>query len=100
MRLLARLAWPITALSAAILAVTLYLGLTRPSLPGVQPFTDIQFTISFWIFSLVGALITQRQPKNPIGPVCLGIGFRIRSLPGLGTTVEGRIPVRVMEPVG
>ncbi|MGH2811148.1 MAG: hypothetical protein ACRDI1_00350, partial [Actinomycetota bacterium] len=75
MKLPARLAWPFSALSAALVAVTLYLGLTRPPLSGVDPFTDVAFLVSFWSFSPVGALITKRQPGNPIGPLCLGIGF-------------------------
>jgi signal transduction histidine kinase len=77
MKLLPRLAWPIAALATAVLALTLYLGLTRPPVQGIDPFTDTTFIVSFWTFSLVGALITQRHPRNPIGPLCLGIGMTV-----------------------
>lgn len=76
--LYARLAWAIAALSLALVVIAvgafvfaLFFGDIKQA-PAIHLFFSPVITITF---SLVGALVASRQPRNPIGWIFLAVGF-------------------------
>jgi len=76
-RALRVLPWALLALTLALLAFMLGLGLTRKPIRGIADFgaTDVTFIVSFVAFAPMGALIASRRPENPIGWIACGIGL-------------------------
>jgi hypothetical protein len=76
-RALQVLPWALLALTLALLAFMLGLGLTREPIRGIADFgaTDVTFILSFVAFTPMGALIASRRPENPIGWIACGIGL-------------------------
>ncbi|HZG62957.1 MAG TPA: hypothetical protein VEY13_05520, partial [Rubrobacteraceae bacterium] len=75
------LAWALAALSLAmfIASVALYL-LARSAqeaygTSGAADLRSVLFNVPFLTFPLVGALIASRRPNNPIGWICISVGF-------------------------
>ena len=76
------LAWSLSMLSVAMfLAIVALYAFIRsaPQVPsGVSTrftLTDLLIGVPFLAFPIVGALIASRRPKNPIGWICLSVGF-------------------------
>lgn len=72
---LRRLGWWVFALIAAIYAVALVYGLFEPAALGDTPFDAVVFPLLTIASPLVGVLIANRQPRNPIGWILLGVGL-------------------------
>jgi hypothetical protein len=88
-RTASRVAWAAWAVAIALALasiVLLVISIGAPTPEGHFGFRG--FAASFALtFGTIGALVASRHPSNPIG--------WIRSRPGHGTTVSGRIPVEV-----
>ena len=75
------LAWSLAGLSVALAAasVALYIATRSVQLPpswGTGGDSAVLiFVLPFLAFPLVGALIASKQPKNPIGWICLAVGI-------------------------
>ena len=75
------LAWSLGALSVImfVAAVVLFFvtrSVQPPSSWGTGGLSDVLiFLLPFLAFPLVGALIASRRPENPIGWICLAVGF-------------------------
>src|SRR3712207_4025154 len=77
------LAWSLAALSMVMfLASVAFFVLTRTaqveapsSLVTSRSIIDLLVSVPFLAFPLVGALIASRRPRNPIGWICLAVGF-------------------------
>src|SRR3712207_5133669 len=77
------LAWSLAALSMVMfLASVAFFVLTRTaqveapsSLVTSRSIIDLLVSVPFLAFPLMGALIASRRPKNPIGWICLAVGF-------------------------
>ena len=75
------LAWALAALSLAmfIASVALYvLARSAPEAHGTAGAVSLRlvlFNVPFLTFPLVGALIASRRPHNPIGWICISVGF-------------------------
>jgi hypothetical protein len=80
-RTVAWLAWTLAGLSVAMFLATAVLDvLTRSAKAqstgnAVSTISDALGFVSFLAFPLVGALIVSRQPRNPIGWICLADGL-------------------------
>jgi hypothetical protein len=88
------LAWSLAGLSVAMFlaSVVLYV-LARSSQEGPSTsgaLSELLIYVPFLAFPMVGALITSRHPRNPVGWICLAIGlfwmetFLEDSIPGSG----------------
>ena len=76
------LAWSLSMLCVAMfLAIVALYVLIRsaPQVPGSVStrftLTDLLIGVPFLAFPMVGALIASRRPNNPIGWICLAVGF-------------------------
>jgi len=81
-RTAAWLAWSLSALCVAMfVAIVALYALIRsapqvPSSLGTRfTLTDLLIGVPFLAFPAVGALIASRRPQNPIGWICLAVGF-------------------------
>ena len=75
-RLVAWLPWVLLGLGLSLTAVTLVLGLSRPSGGELTSFpNDLIWFLSLALFVPVGALIARRQPLNPVGWLIIAIGL-------------------------
>jgi hypothetical protein len=80
-RTAAWLAWSLAALSVVTFLASVALYLLARSAPaahstsGAADLRVVLFNIPFLTFPLVGALIASRRPHNPIGWICLAVGF-------------------------
>ncbi|MBA2312144.1 MAG: hypothetical protein H0V97_04995 [Actinobacteria bacterium] len=75
-RLIAPLPWVLLGLGLPRTAVTLVLGLSRPSGGGLTSFpNELIWFLSLALFVPVGALIARRQPRNPVGWLIVAIGL-------------------------
>src|SRR5215211_5012126 len=94
------LAWSLSMLCVAMfLAIVALYVLIRsaPQVPGSVStrftLTDLLIGVSFLAFPMVGALIASRRPNNPIGWICLTVGFLFLLFP------DGRLPSRRWRPL-
>ena len=88
------LAWALAGLCVAMFLVSVLLHLlVRSSQEGPSTsgaLGELLILVSFLAFPVVGALIASRQPKNPVGWICLAVGlfwiliFTGDSIPGSG----------------
>ena len=73
------LAWSLAGLCMAMAVATIVLSvLPRPAGEGVSTWGtvgDLLIFVSFLAFPVVGALISSRRPRNPIGWICLSAGL-------------------------
>src|SRR5918998_829064 len=76
------LAWSSSVLSVAMFVALIALYVLIRSAPQVPSSLGTRFTLTdllagvpFLAFPIVGALIASRRPKNPIGWICLAVGF-------------------------
>ena len=78
-RAAAWLAWSLAGLCLAMAVATIVLSvLPRPAREGVSTWGtvgDLLIFVSFQAFPVVGALISSRRPRNPIGWICLSAGL-------------------------
>src|SRR5215207_5168190 len=81
-RTAARLAWSLAGLSVAMFLAIVALYVLIRSAPQVPNSVSTRFTptdlligMPFLAFPIVGALIASRRPNNPIGWICLAVGF-------------------------
>ena len=78
-RAAAWLAWSLAGLCLAMAVATIVLSvLPRPAREGVSNWGtvgDLLIFVSFLAFPVVGALISSRRPRNPIGWICLSAGL-------------------------
>ena len=78
-RAAAWLAWSLAGLCLAMAVATIVLSvLPRPAREGVSTWGtvgDLLIFVSFLAFPVVGALISSRRPRNPIGWICLSAGL-------------------------
>jgi hypothetical protein len=103
---LAWLAWSLAGISVAMFLATAVLDVIRSAQsPGaidtVGAVSEALTFVSFLAFPVVGALIASRQPRNPIGWICLADGL-LWMFTGLtdtyyvyGTTQPGAVPFPV-----
>src|SRR5215207_5682018 len=90
------LAWSLVVLSVVLFVGGIALALmTRSSAPG-RPYydpVDAVFTLtSVLTFSVVGAIIASRQPRNAIGWIFCGIGLLVGINSLAGGYAEYRLP--------
>jgi hypothetical protein len=88
------LAWSLAGLCVAMFLASAVLYVLVPSSQeGPSPsgaLSELLIFVTFLAFPIVGALIASRQPKNPVGWICLAIGlfwmliFLGDSIPGSG----------------
>ena len=64
--------WALRGLVAAAVAVVIAAALSSFSSSGLQ--VDVLGTIGVLAFTVVGAIILDRRPGEPVGRICLGIG--------------------------
>ncbi|MDQ3863364.1 MAG: hypothetical protein M3317_07680 [Actinomycetota bacterium] len=76
------LAWSLSVLCGAMFVTIVALYTLLRSAPQVPSSISARFTITdliigvpFLAFPITGALIASRRPKNPIGWICLAVGF-------------------------
>jgi hypothetical protein len=76
------LAWSLSMLSVAMFLAIVALYVLIRSAPQVPSSVSTRFTLTdlligvpFLAFPIVGALIASRRPFNPIGWICLAVGF-------------------------
>jgi hypothetical protein len=80
-RAAAWLAWSLAALVVAmfVACLTLYVLTRSAQSPGnwvtVATVSEMSSFVTFLAFPLVGALVASRRPENPIGWICLAVGF-------------------------
>jgi MFS family permease len=80
-RAISWLAWALAGLSVAMFSATMWLfflsrSVHNPSVPGSDPSLSGQLGGAlFLIFPLVGALISSRHPRNPVGWVLIADGL-------------------------
>jgi hypothetical protein len=69
--------WALLIITAALMALMLGLGLSRPGIPGLDDFgaRDVSFVISFVAFVPMGAVIASRRPESPIGWIACCVGL-------------------------
>ncbi|HEX9236993.1 MAG TPA: hypothetical protein VF972_12010, partial [Actinomycetota bacterium] len=78
-----RVAWPLAVLALGIVATTATLAvMNRAAFHSIDQANPIEAILPVG-FALMGALITSRNPRTPIGWIFLGIAF-FGALPGLG----------------
>jgi hypothetical protein len=81
---LRRLAWPLGALGLLVAATVAVLAfLNRSAIHGFDDADPIEIAIPIG-FSIIGALLASRRPRNPIGWIFLGIAI-FGGLPGIAT---------------
>jgi uncharacterized membrane protein YhaH (DUF805 family) len=76
------LAWSLSVLCMVMFAAIIALYTLIRSAPQVPSSLSTRFTVTdlligvpFLAFPIVGALIASRRPRNPIGWICLAVGF-------------------------
>jgi hypothetical protein len=73
------LAWSLAGLCLAMAVTTTVLSvLPRPAREGAGAWStvgDALIFVTFLAFPIVGALTASRRPRNPIGWICLSVGF-------------------------
>jgi hypothetical protein len=76
------LAWSLSVLSVAMFVAIIALYVLIRSAPQVPSSLGTRFTLTdlsggvpFLAFPIVGVLIASRRPHNPIGWICLAVGF-------------------------
>ena len=76
------LAWSLSMLCVAMFLAIVALYVLIRSAPQVPSSVSTRFTLTdlligvpFLAFPMVGALIASRRPNNPIGWICLAVGF-------------------------
>jgi hypothetical protein len=107
------LAWSLAGLCVAMFLASLVLHVLAhsPQEPTGNGDTlgELLIFVSFLAFPIVGALIASRQPKNPVGWICLAIGlfwtliFVGDSIPGSGpypVTIDALTQATWIPPVG
>ena len=81
-RVASLLAWSLSMLGVAMFLAIVALYVLIRSAPQVPSSVSTRFTLTdlligvpFLAFPMVGALIASRRPNNPIGWICLAVGF-------------------------
>jgi hypothetical protein len=106
-------AWSLAGLCVAMFLASLVLHVLahspqEPTSTG-DTLGELLIFVSFLAFPIVGALIASRQPKNPVGWICLAIGlfwtliFVGDSIPGSGpypVTMDALTQATWIPPVG
>ncbi|MDQ3678543.1 MAG: hypothetical protein M3401_17395 [Actinomycetota bacterium] len=72
-----RLALSLTALALTMLVASLVLGVMNgpPSVDWGTGASSVLMTVPGVAFSLVGALLATRHPRNAVGWICLAVGW-------------------------
>jgi hypothetical protein len=92
------LAWPLAGLCVAMFLASIVLHVLahssqEPTSTG-DTLSELLIFLSFLAFPMVGALITSRHPKNPVGWICLAVGL-FWTLIFLGDSIPGPGPYPV-----
>jgi hypothetical protein len=92
------LAWSLAGLCVAMFLASIVLHVLahssqEPTSTG-DTLSELLIFLSFLAFPMVGALITSRHPKNPVGWICLAVGL-FWTLIFLGASIPGSGPYPV-----
>jgi hypothetical protein len=92
------LAWSLAGLCVAMFVASVVLHVLayssqEPTSTG-DTLSELLIFLSFLAFPIVGALITSRHPKNPVGWICLAVGL-FWTLIFLGDSIPGSGPYPV-----
>jgi hypothetical protein len=92
------LAWSLAGLCVAMFLASIVLHVLahssqEPTSTG-DTLSELLIFLSFLAFPMVGALITSRHPKNPVGWICLAVGL-FWTLIFLGDSIPGSGPYPV-----